>query len=305
MFCDMYEQGKYAVRYTYNLSESCLSSSGLSAMYSNSDGSIDIYECFPNVVKNAAEVAYERAALFSPVPYMSTHIASPATALVKGAEVISNSFLESLGTSGLVLGGLAVIGIGAVTAGYIYREQIQPGLSSTYNAAASACIEAKDVAISAFSSKLALNILELNEISKSLEKYALGGVEKEKLEKVISTTRTILKDLQAGKEIDPKEMKKLAEEVKIKLNDISFEGKGVKEEDKKEVGYMKYALIYVTQVLRNIFSFIGQFISEESNPAAKALLNRSFFISTPTTAREENEINENKVKILDTMIFGI
>ncbi len=74
------------------------------------------------------------------------------------------------------------------------------------------------------------------------------------------------------------------------------------EEDKEEVSYMKRALISITQTLRSIFSFIGQFMSQESNPAAKALLGCSFFISTPTTAREANEIQEDKAKVLDTMM---
>lgn len=135
----------------------------------------------------------------------------------------------------------------------------------------------------------------LRDVEADLTKQALGKVEKDKLEKIFESARQTLK--QGLKSTYGLSHNAIVEEILTlikELNAISFEGKGVLEEDKPEVSYYKRAVIAMTEALQYVFSFIGQFFASEYNPVAKTLIGRSFFLSAPMTPREERAVQSAK-----------
>gem|GEM_PF-6696752 len=136
---------------------------------------------------------------------------------------------------------------------------------------------------------------KLSDAESVLKDQALGKVEKDKLEKIFAGARQTLK--QGLKSTYGLSHDKILEEILnlIKdLNAISYEGKGILEEDKPELSYYKRAVTAITEALQYVFSFIGQFFAGEYNPVSKALMGRSFFLSAPMTVREEKAVHNAK-----------
>ncbi len=304
MLCELYNEGKHLVRVTYNLDSFCSTATDFSTWLSSPDGGVDIFYCLKDTVSSSAEAVASLAKVCLPIaedmPETLRNLASEPSCPVP---------VESLVTPGLIVGGTALMGVTAAVA-YMYREQIRTGVSSAYNAAtayfgsvASAIpAVALPTAVNTLKKQLETKIAALDEISASLEKYTLGGIEKKKLAEAIDATRTTLEEMKAKGAIDAEALKARVEEVHTMLNKVSFEGNGVQKED-KDVSYVQRAMICTAQVLRSILSFLGQFmVSEECNPVAKLLLGRSFFVTISTTAREAKEIEDAKVGLLDSML---
>lgn len=82
------------------------------------------------------------------------------------------------------------------------------------------------------------------------------------------------------------------------LEHISFEGKANAAFPEESVGVFKQFVIKLLQSLRTLFGDIRAHFTasekDDQNPRAKALLNRSFFITVPTTEDEAREIRQSK-----------
>jgi|GEM_PF-4689796 len=86
------------------------------------------------------------------------------------------------------------------------------------------------------------------------------------------------------------------------LEHVTFEGKDNAAFPGESVGVFKQLFIKLALSLKALFGSIRTYFTDsaadDQNPRAKALLNRSFFITIPTTEDEAREIKQSKNQFL-------
>lgn len=149
--------------------------------------------------------------------------------------------------------------------------------------------------------KLQLATNEINRAEAVLKNQALSKHEALQVEETFASSRPRLKNMTTAKDVDPSIKQYMADELRTKLDRISFEGKGVREEDKAEISYFRRAMIAIVEALKSFFSIFGKYVSEDHNPVAKAVTGQSFFIKVPQTPQEQKAIQEAKDSMVDMM----